>query len=503
MQLSKTTFTEISNTEDLSLPGESQFTLPEKVLQFGTGVLLRGLPDYFIDKANKQGLFNGRVVVVKSTDSGGTDAFEQQDGLYTHCIKGLQHGQVVNEYIINASISRVLSAKNQWHQILQVAQSPDLKLVISNTTEVGIVMSNDKINDAPPASFPGKLLSILYERYKAFEGSDESGLVIVPTELIIENGKKLKEIIIQLAEVNQLEQLFVDWLHDANHFCDSLVDRIVPGKIAGTEKEDVVAKLGYDDELMIMSEVFRLWAIKANHPKINEVISFAQADEGVVLAPDIEKFRELKLRLLNGTHTLSCALAYLAGFHTVKEAMADAGFEAFIQKLAKQEMAPALQASGIGYEEACAFADKVIERFKNPFLDHKWVSISFAYTSKMLLRDVPLIKSFYANPVNHLTAMALGFAAYILFMKTQKNGDAYEGKINNEVYKINDDKASVLHDKWQSNDPAKVVRDVLSDVSLWEEDLTVLRQFTIHVTQQLELLIKSGARQAMHQLVSN
>ena len=171
MQLSKKTIKKISPKEGLVIPGEKLFTLPEKVLQFGTGVLLRGLPDYFIDKANRQGIFNGRIVIVKSTASGSVDAFDEQDGLYTLCVKGIENGNTVEENIIHSAVSRVLSAASQWNEILQCAANPDLQVIISNTTEVGIVLDiNDDLNGAPPASFPAKLLAFLYKRYKIFNG---------------------------------------------------------------------------------------------------------------------------------------------------------------------------------------------------------------------------------------------------------------------------------------------------------------------------------------------
>ncbi|WP_018629882.1 tagaturonate reductase [Niabella aurantiaca] len=499
MQLSKEVLTSIKPDPLLSVPAAAQMDLPEKVLQFGTGVLLRGLPDYFIDKANKQHIFNGRVVVVKSTDTGGADAFETQNGLYTICVRGLEDGKQVNEYIINSSISRVLSAKEQWQQILKVAQSPELEVVISNTTEVGIVMSEDRVTDQPPASFPGKLLAVLYERFKTFGGTKESGLVIVPTELIIDNGRQLKEIIVRLATQNGLEPAFMAWLQAANHFCNSLVDRIVPGKLEGDDRVQTQRQLGYTDDLMIMSEVFRLWAIEAADPRVQEALSFAKADAGVVIAPDIEKFRELKLRLLNGTHTLSCGLAYLAGFETVKEAMADAGFAGFVTKLSKTELAAAVAGDKISYEEACKFADAVIERFKNPFLDHKWLSISFAYTSKMLMRNVPLIKTFYSSGERDVSAaIALGFAAYLLFMKSEPEGTRYVGSANGKQYTLNDDKAAILAQKWAENaGTAAVVESVLSDTGLWNEDLTRIPGFAEAVKQQLQFLTESGAKAAL------
>src|SRR5579859_6629327 len=182
MNLSKHNLDSIQ-TPGVIKPGGDIFNLPEKVLQFGTGVLLRGLPDYFIDKANRQGIFNGRVVVIKSTESGDSGVFDRQDGLYTLCVRGIEAGVTVTENIINASISRVLSARDQWQEVLQCAKNPDLKVIISNTTEVGIQLVEDDIRRQPPGSFPGKLLALLYERYLAFGGSADSGLVIVPTEL--------------------------------------------------------------------------------------------------------------------------------------------------------------------------------------------------------------------------------------------------------------------------------------------------------------------------------
>src|SRR5580658_760899 len=217
MNLSEENLSAIRET-GLIKPGEAIFSLPEKVLQFGTGVLLRGLLDYFIDKANRQGLFNGRIVVVKSTDSGDAGAFDRQDGLYTLCVRGIEDGHKVEENIICSAISRVLSARDQWQEILALARKPEMQIVISNTTEVGIQLVEDDIRRQPPASFPGKLLAFLYERYKAFGGSAESGMVIVPTELIVDNGKKLAAIVKELTQMNALEADFLLWMEEHCHF---------------------------------------------------------------------------------------------------------------------------------------------------------------------------------------------------------------------------------------------------------------------------------------------
>jgi tagaturonate reductase len=490
MQLSKQTIGKIKQQEGLILPDTSLLSLPEKVLQFGTGVLLRGLPDYFIDRANRKGIFNGRIVVIKSTSQGETDAFRNQDGLYTLCIRGVEDGRKVEENIVNSAISRVLSAQQEWDLILKCAHDPEMRLIISNTTEVGITLTEDDVYARPPLSFPGKLLAFLLERYKAFDGNSRSGMVIIPTELIPENGKKLLEILLMLAEKNGLEPAFMDWLKTANHFCNSLVDRIVPGKLPAGDQFRTEKALGYKDDLMIMAESFRLWAIETNDNKVKDIISFHEADEGVVIAADIEKFRELKLRLLNGVHTFACGLAHLSGFRTVREAMDDEQFCFYVSQLAMLEIASVLDSRMIRYEEACAFAVKVLDRFRNPSLEHPWLSIAVQFTSKMRMRNVPLIIKHYNRSKTPPDHMALGFAGYLLFM-------------NGEEYRITDDHAEKLKIYWKEYGTAGVTEAVLKDKELWGTDLTGLDGFAQLVDAGLKSLISSGIRTTIESLSLN
>ncbi len=474
MNLSKDNLPSIRSTA-VTKPAAAIFSLPEKVLQFGTGVLLRGLPDYFIDKANRQGLFNGRVVVVKSTDSGDAGAFDRQDGLYTLCVRGIEDGHKVEENIICSAISRVLSARDQWQEILALARKPEMQIVISNTTEVGIQLVDDDIRRVPPASFPGKLLAFLYERYKAFGGSPESGMVIVPTELIVDNGKKLAAILKELTQMNALEADFLLWMEKHCSFCSSLVDRIVPGKPDAASLQQLTHDLGYTDDLLAISEVYRLWAIEGDE-KVRSILSFAGADPGVIIAPDIEIYRELKLRLLNGTHTLSCGLAYLAGFGTVKQAMDDAAFSAFVSDLMLKEIAPSIPYD-VPLSEARDFGLRVLDRFRNPHLQHQWLSITMQYSSKMKSRDIPVLLRHYQKHSTPPPHFALGFAAYLLFMK----GGSHP---------VNDDKASYFAELWQS--PATVVNAALKDKSLWGADLTALPGFEEAVKNNLDSLINKG-----------
>jgi tagaturonate reductase len=499
MYLSQQEIKKISPTTGLTIPNKKIFSLPEKVLQFGTGVLLRGLPDYFIDKANRNGEFNGRIVVVKSTSQGSADAFDRQDGLYTLYVKGIENGATKEEAIINSSISRVLSANEQWADVLQCARNPEIKIIISNTTEVGIVLTDDDVNLSPPHSFPGKLLAFLYERYKAFYGREDSGMVIIPTELIIDNGDKLCSIVIELARKNKLGDKFIEWLQSANQFCNSLVDRIVPGKLGETETKAAAEQFGYTDDLMIMAEPFRLWAIESDSERVREILSFSKTDEGVVITPDIEKFRELKLRLLNGTHTFSCALAFLAGFETVREAMMDEKFAAFVRQLMLSEIAEAIDKDVIGLEESRAFAMQVTDRFRNPFLDHKWISIAMNYTSKMKMRNVPLLTSYCQGFGRAPSNMAMGFAAYLLFMKCKTGPDgSYYGEAGGRRYAIQDEMVGRFAEKWATNNNIDTFADsILGDKQLWDIDLSTLEGFAKAVKENLSQLEQQGVMATM------
>ena len=500
MKLSRYTLKNISQ-DVITIPNESVFELPEKVLQFGTGVLLRGLPDYFIDKANKQGVFNGLIVVVKSTAQGDASAFAKQDGLYTVCIRGLKNAQKVEENIINASISRVLSAADQWEEVLECAHNINMQIIVSNTTEVGIQLVNDDVRHHPPKSFPGKLLAFLYERFRAFGGSAHSGMVIIPTELIPDNGKKLESIVLELAHLNSLEDAFIEWIENHNSFCNSLVDRIVPGKPDEDLLPVIENDLGYTDALLTMSEVYSLWAIEGNE-NIKNLLTFYKSDEGVVIEPGIELYRELKLRLLNGTHTLSCGVAFLSGIETVKQAMDNEPVASFISELMLHEIA-----SSIPYDvnpvKAKEFASSVLDRFRNPYIRHKWISITMNYSSKMKMRIVPVLLKHYERSETAPTLMALGFAAYLFFMKaTIKRGDQFYGSFNNEPYLIQDDQAAVFYKRWSGLSIAALVKEVSGDAAYWGYDLGSLPGFVSAVTEKLNLIIDNGMKDAIEHTIT-
>ncbi|GAC1587440.1 MAG: tagaturonate reductase [Hymenobacter sp.] len=473
-------------------PTPAQVALPEKVLQFGTGVLLRGLPDFMIDEANRQGVFNGRIVVVKSTDGGDATAFERQNGLYTVCVRGLADGRSVEQNVVCASISRVLSARSQWAEVLRFAVSPDLQVVISNTTEVGIQLVNEDIHLTPPESFPGKLLAVLYARFQAFQGDVSRGLVVVPTELITDNGRKLEAIVLELAHRNDLGSEFIDWLESANHFCNTLVDRIVPGRPDAAALARLQAELGYRDELLTMAEAYALWAIEGGE-RVREVLSFHTVATGVVIRPDITLFRELKLRLLNGTHTLSYGLAHLLGCTTVRQALENETLARFVSNLMLADLLP-----GIPYpvdeKVGQRFGMQVLDRFRNPYLEHRWLSIAVQGTAKMQMRNVPTLLHYYQQHAAVPHYVALGFAAYLLFMRnTASAPGAGLGEANGQPYAIQDDRAGYFADLWARLPAAELTTTVLGNTALWGHDLTRLPGFAPCVAQYLAQLIEEGA----------
>jgi tagaturonate reductase len=480
---------------------QSLMELPERVLQFGTGVLLRGLPDVYIDLANKQGVFNGRVLVVKSTDTPGSDDFQQQDGLYTVVVRGFENGQAVDRWDLNASISRVLAANSHWNTILTAAENPAMQVVVSNTTEVGIVLVEESIHANPPASFPAKLLSFLYKRYQHFNGSAESGMVIIPTELISENGHKLQSILLDLAKFNQLDIAFTDWLVNANDFCNSLVDRIVPGKLPAADAAILNETLGFEDSLMIMAEPYSLWAIETNRERTKEILSFASVNPGVKLTTDISKYKELKLRLLNATHSFSCALAMLSEFETVKEAMASEQFRGFVSALMMEEIKPLVVSSSITEAEAQDFAQQVIDRFRNNSIEHRWVNISMQYSLKMASRCMPLIQRAYEQGSASRKRMLLGFAAYLLLMRTVQDGDGkYYAEVSGNRIALTDEKLASMHICWQETDLEKTVTAILQETSIWNANLASIPGLKEDLVQVLVACQEQGITEILRTL---
>jgi tagaturonate reductase len=485
LKISKQALLKIKPQNGLQLPNEAVFNLPERIISFGTGVLLKGLPYYFVNKANNKGIFNGRILAVKSTPgTAEIESLSNQDFLYTLQSKGIQNGQETEETVVNAAISRILHSENSWNEILNAAHKPGLQIVISNTTEIGLnYPETNDIESSPPKSFPGKLLMFLQERYYALGGTAESGMVIVPTELVTDNGKILSEVLVKLATENNLNPDFIFWLETANTFCNSLVDRIVTGKPDAATFEKFESDFGYTDPNLISSETYRLWAIEGNE-KVKEILSFSQADSGCVIADDIEKYRELKLRLLNGSHSLMVGFSYLNGLKSVREALSNEVVVSFMHEYIFKEIISSLD---IDPAVSTPYAHEVLDRFRNPNIEHKLLGITVQYSTKMKARVVPILLKYYEKFGKIPPAITKGFAYFLKFMKVAKiENEQYFGELNGEFYPIQDINARYFAEISFEKSNEEYIGKALKNMDLWGVDLSNLADFEIKILNQFK-----------------
>ncbi len=479
------------------------FDLPVKVLQFGTGVLLRGLCDYLIDKANKQHIFNGRIVVVKST-AGSADDFAEQDGLYTVCVRGVDNeGTTIDEATAVTAISRVISAQDSWQSILQVARNPHLEVILSNTTEVGIQYVEESIFQSPPQSFPAKLTAFLYERFRTYGGKKDKGLVIVPTELITDNGLKLRECVEKISVYNELGKLFNKWLKYHVKFCNSLVDRIVPGKPDAATFAALQEKIGYEDALLTVAEPYLLWAIEGDE-RVKKALSFEQISENVIVDEDISYYRERKLRILNGSHSAAAPLGYLSGFDITFQCMNDPAMSKYYETIIYDEIVPTLPFEE-QMDELKVFAGDILNRYRNPFIQQKLIGITLQQSSKMNARNVATIRRYYRQFNKAPKLFTIGFAAYLLFMRAVKQqNEHYFGQRGEEFYVINDEQAAYFYEQWQGVTVETVpafVQTVLSNTKLWDTDLTKLEGFAETVTEYLTEMMNTGVKTTLEKAI--
>ena len=452
---------QVSVHPSLSIPRDAQFQLPDKVLQFGTGVLLRGLPDYFIEKANQKGVFNGRIVVVKSTDSGDVSSFQEQDNLYTLSIRGIKNGQNIDEDIICSAISKILHANSEWSDVLNYAANPSIQIIISNTTEAGLQYVEEKLTHEPSISFPGKLTQCLYHRYVKLGHAPESKIVVLPTELLTNNGIILKNIIEKLIHFNDYPKSFGDWINEKVIFSNTLVDRIVPGKLSNEAQQILFEKYGYTDSNAIMCEPYALWAIEGGQ-EVHDLLTFSTANDEIKIVPDISQFKELKLRILNGSHTVLCAKAIAEGFETVYLAMSDPIFKKYAEELIFEEILPSLP-KDIKNEDKLSFAKDVIDRFSNPNIEHKWTSIAVQYPMKLTIRVLPLLKSYRQTTGISPTKMLECIKEVLYFL------------LNNEDTQMDDiSKAAINKINLSSSSTEEKVKFLLQQESIWGEDFYVL-----------------------------
>jgi tagaturonate reductase len=478
---------------------KDSFILPEKVIQFGTGVLLRGLADYLIDKANRHNYFNGRVVVVKSTGSDVSE-FTRQNNCYTLLEKGIRHGRSVEEKHLITCISRVLAALDEWEAILECAANPAIEFVISNTTEAGLVFIPEKIVGRVPESFPAKLTAYLWQRYLAFDGTAESGMVILPTELVSDNGRTLKKYIVKHAVNNGLPKRFIRWIKKCNHFCNTLVDRIVPGK---SEKDDHIVWLDgviYQDVLHITAEPFLLWAIEGGG-YLKERLSFFNVDERVILTEDISGFKEQKLRILNGSNSLVVSPAYLAGCETLYDTVNNQLFKLYTTTIINDEIIPALPRNCTNASE---FAEDVLERFANPHVQYRLSNIVLQFSSKMNSRNTDSLIRYYHLHQRYPPLTLIGWACFFLFYTPAgKEGEQYYGEYGGRRYFYRDEHTEFLCEnltgnRWDNHEEAEdAISRILNNPEIFSRELSTLPVLSSRIAQFCLQIKKEGVKQTI------
>ncbi len=486
--------------------------LPERAIQFGEGNFLRGFVDWMIHKLNQNGLFNGRVVVIQPIEQGLSEQLNQQDGLYTLLLRGIQNDKVVQEQEIISSISRVINPYKQYEDYLACAANPDLRFVFSNTTEAGIAYSPaDRYEDKPPASFPGKLTVFLHKRFEAFQGDPDKGLVIIPCELIENNGDELRKIVLRLAAEWELGEAFIHWVEHHNHFLSSLVDRIVTG-YPREEIDELTKQAGYEDACFTTAEIFHLWVIQGDQ-RFAEELPFTKVGLNVIWAEDMTPYRTRKVRILNGAHTMTALAAYLYGAETVKDCMDDPSLRQYMEKGIYDEIIPTLD---LPEEELLDFAKAVLDRFANPYNKHYLLSISLNSVSKFKTRVLPSIKDYIKRKNELPKVLTFSMAALLAFYRgTELREQALIGKrasgveyVEYDEYAVNDDLPvlELFQSVWSSwtdsrEGTAQLVNTVLQRADLWGEDLTQLPGFAEQVADHLHAVITKGMQEALKDVI--
>ncbi len=454
--------------EELGYQGYLLKDAPEKVLQFGEGNFLRAFVNYWFDVSNERAGWNGKCVLVQPIAPGLAKLINEQEGLYTLYLRGRENGERVDKKRIISSVSRCLNPyeREGFDAMMEVAVSDCLEYVVSNTTEAGIVYDPAcNLDDAPAASFPGKLTQVLYRRWQAGKG----GLVILSCELIDNNGRELLKCVNQYADQWGLEDGFRRYVNEACTFCSTLVDRIVPGRVKDpAEAARMEQANGYRDELIDVGEIFGVWNIEGPD-WLEEKLPFQKAGLNCPVVPDVTPYKKRKVRILNGAHTGFVLGAYLAGFDIVRDCMQDGAVRGFMNKMLYEEVIPTLPLDKKDLED---FAGAVQDRFNNPFVDHELMSISLNSTSKWRARNMPSFLEYVEKAGKLPPCLTMSFAAYIAFFSSDIRELNGEGLVcrrpkGNDYVCCDDRWALEFYYEHRGDSPEELVRAVMTNQRMW------------------------------------
>ncbi len=434
---------------------------PERIVQFGAGNFLRAFADWAIQELNDKADFNSSVVVVKVTPRSTYMELDAQDGLFHLHLEGIQAGELVSETHLIECISRTVYPYDDYEAYLALARQEEIRFLISNTTEAGIQYDETAELDAtPPKGFPAKLTIFLHERYQHFEGAEDKGCIIIPTELVVDNGTQLQEMILRYAEQWQLDTGFTQWIKAHNTFCNTLVDRIVPGYPQNSKA--LQAKIGFEDNLLVMGEPYYSWIIQAPE-RLQDELPTAGVLDGIKIVDDVAPYRQTKVRILNGLHSSMVPIGLLLGLETVGECMQHEALLQCLQDECYQEIIPSMD---LASDELETFADATFDRFRNPAIHHELMSIALNSSTKMRTRILPTVLVYHEKFGRVPQRAVLAIASFIRL---------YKGEWAGEVVALKDEPAIIdwFRERWQSSDNMdELVASVLENESLWQADLT-------------------------------
>jgi len=471
---------------------------PERIIQFGEGNFLRCFVDWIIYNMNQKTDFNSSVVIVQPIEHGMVDMLNGQDCLYHVNLQGRLNGEVVNSLTRIDCVSRALNPYSQNQAFMALADQPEIRFVISNTTEAGIAFDDScRLSDAPASSYPGKLTQLLYRRYKSFNGAPDKGLILMPCELIFLNGHHLKECIYKYIELWHDElggdyDGFKSWFTNYCYVCATLVDRIVPG-FPRKEIKQIQEKICYEDNMVVQGEAFHLWVIeKPENMSIEALKAEFPAEKAglhVLIAESEKPYHERKVTLLNGPHTVLSPVAYLSGINIVRDACNDPVVGRYIHMVQFEEL---MQTLNLPMDELKQFAGDVLERFNNPYVDHQVTSIMLNSFPKYETRDLPGLKTYLARHGVLPQGLVFGLAAIITYYKGGKREDGAEIQPNDapEIMQL-------LKDLWATGDTQMVAEGVLAAEMIWHEDLNKIPGLTELVKIDLDKIQQMGMLNAL------
>ena len=451
--------------------------LPIKVVQFGEGNFLRAFVDYAFQRLNNEVDFNAGIAVVQPLKDGMVNMINDQDGLYTLFMNGIKKGEKIQDIQLISNIVKAINPYSDFADYLALAKEPALQFIVSNTTEAGIeFLDTDTPDMQPPAAFPAKLTVLLHERFKHFNGDASKAVTIIPCELIDYNSETLKKCILQYCDLWNLDAAFVKWVSEDCTYHSTLVDRIVPG-YPRAEIEEYNSKLEYQDNLIVAAEPFFLWAIEGGED-LKAKLPFDKTDLNVKIVDDIRPFKMIKVRILNGAHTAMVPVSLLFGNKLVMETV-NGGFTGpFVDNV----IAEISETLPMDKNEITAYAEEVMDRFRNPFIKHALADIALNSISKFKVRVLPSLLGYYTTTKKLPTSLTFSLACLIQF---------YKGTWNNEALPVKDtpELVEAFKKAWELGNIESVVAAVLANTDFWDEDLNKvegLSQALVHALNEIE-----------------